>query len=63
MQCAFLPPFSPNLDLLQPVKVKKSGHHLFHDRVGKREGSIPSLMSQTSLYAFLQRLDKMQISL
>ena len=54
--CAFLPPFSPNIDFLQAVKVKKSSHHLFHDRASKEYGSIPCLMSQTSLHACLQRL-------
>ena len=29
---AFLPLFNPNIDLLQAVKVTKSGHHLSHDR-------------------------------
>ena len=33
------------------VKVTKSGHHLSHDRASKRYGSIPCLMSQTSLHA------------
>ena len=61
--CAFLPHFSPNLDFLQAVKVKKSGHHLFHDRASKGHGSIPGLTSQTSLYAYLQRRTTMQISL
>ena len=61
--CAFLPPFSPNLDFLQAVKVKKSGHHLFHDRASKGYGSIPGLMSQTILHAYLQRLNTMQMSL
>ena len=61
--CAFLPLFSPNLDLLQAVKVTKSGHHLFHDRASKGYGSIPGLMSQTYLHACLQRLNMMQISL
>ena len=64
MHCAFLPLFSRNFDFLQAVKVTKSSHHLFHDRAGKRYmyGSIPGLMSQTSLHACLQRLDTMQIS-
>ena len=48
--CAFLPPFSPNLDFLQAVKVTKSDHHLFHDRASKGYGSIPGLMSQTDLH-------------
>ena len=60
--CAFLP-FNPNLDLLQAVKVTKSGHHLSHDRASKGYGSIPCLMSQTSLHACLERLNTMQISL
>ena len=62
-QCAFLHPFSPNLDFLQAVKVTKSDHHLFHDRASKGYGSIPGLMSQTYLHACLQRLNTMQISL
>ena len=61
--CAFLPFSSPNLDFLQVVKVKKSGHRLFHDRASKGNGFIPGLMSQTSLHAHLQRLNTMQISL
>ena len=61
--CTFLPPFNPNLDFLQAVKVMKSGHHLLHDRASKGYGSIPGLTSQTSLYACLQRLNTMQISL
>ena len=61
--CAFLCLFSPNLDFLQAVKVKKSAHHLFHERASKGYGSIPGLMSQTSLHACLQRLNTMQISL
>ena len=36
MHCTFLHLFSPNLDFLQAVEVKKSGHHLFHDRVSIR---------------------------
>ena len=43
--CAFLPFSSPNLDFLQAVKVKKSGHHLFHDRASKGNGFIPGLTS------------------
>ena len=39
--CAFLPPFNPNLDFLQAVKVTKSGHYLLHDRANKGYGSIP----------------------
>ena len=39
--CAFLPLFNPNIDLLQAVKVTKSGHRLSHDREGKGYGSIP----------------------
>ena len=61
--CAFLPRFNPNLDILQAVKVTKSGHHLLHDRGSKGYGSIPGLMSQTSLHACLQRVNTMQISL
>ena len=60
--CTFLPPFNPNLDFLQVVKVTKSGHHLSHDRASKGYGSIPGLTSQTSLHACLQRLNMMQIS-
>ena len=48
--CAFLPLFSPNLDFLQAVEVKKSGHHLFHDRASKGYGSIPGLTSQMDLH-------------
>ena len=54
--CAFLPLFNPNIDLLQAVKVTKSGHHLSHDRASKGYGSIPCLTSQTSLHACSQRL-------
>ena len=61
--CTFLPPFNSNIDLLQAVKVTKSGHHLSHDRARKGYGSIPGLTSQTSLHACLQRLKVMQISL
>ena len=61
--CAILPLFNANIDLLQAVKVTKSGHHLAHDRAGKGYGSIPGLTSQTSLHACLQRLNAMQISL
>ena len=61
--CAFLPPFKPNRDFFQVVKVTKSGHHLSHDRASKGYGSIPCLASQTSLHACLQRLNTMQISL
>ena len=61
--CVFLPLFNLNIDLLQAVKVTKSGHHLSHDRASKGYGSIPCLMSQTSLHACLQRLNTMQISL
>ena len=63
MHCAFLPPCNPNLDLLQTVKVTKSGHHLLQDRASKGYGSIPGLTSQTSLHACLQRFNTMQISL
>ena len=56
-------PFQPNLDFLEAVKVTKSGHILAHDRTNKGYGSIPGLTSQTSLHAFLQRLNMMQISL
>ena len=55
-QCAFLPLFNPNIDLLQAVKVTKSGYHLSHDRASKGYGSTPCLTSQTSLHACLQRL-------
>ena len=61
--CAFLPLFNSNIDLLQAVKVTKSGHYLSHDRASKGYGSIPRLTSQTSLHACLQRLNTMQISL
>ena len=61
--CAFLPLVNPNIDLLQAVKVTKSGHHLSHDRSSKGYGSTPCFTSQTSLHACLQRLDTMQISL
>ena len=63
MHCAFLPLLNPNIDLLQAVKVSKSGHHLSHDRASKGYGSTPCLTSQTSLHACLQRLNMMQISL
>ena len=53
---AILPLFNPNIDLLQAVKVTKSGHNLSHDRASKGYGSIPCLTSQTSLHACLQRL-------
>ena len=59
----FSPLFNPNIDLLQAVKVTKSGHHLSHDRASKGYGSTPCLTSQTSLHACLQRLNTMQISL
>ena len=62
-QCAFLPFSSSNLDFLQAVKVKKSGHRLFHGRASKGNRFIPGLTSQTSLHARLQRLNTMQISL
>ena len=61
--CAFLPLFNPKIDLLQAVKVTKSGHHLSHDRASKGYGSTPCLTSQTALHACLQRLNTMQISL
>ena len=51
--CAFLPLFNPNIDLLQAVKVMKSGHHLSNNRASKGYGSIPSFMSETSLHACL----------
>ena len=63
MHRAFSPHFNPNLDVLQAVKVTKSGHHLLHDRASKGYGAIPGLRSQTSLHACLQRLNTMQISL
>ena len=61
--CALLPLFNPNIDLLQAVKVTKSGHHLSHDRASKGHGPTPCLTPQTSLHACLQRLNTMQISL
>ena len=61
--CALLPLFNPNIDLLQAVKVTKSGLHLSRDRANKGNGPIPCLTSQTSLHACLQRLNTMQISL
>ena len=48
---------------LQPVKVSKSGQHLSHDRASKGYESIPGSKSQSSLHAYLQRLNTMQISL
>ena len=48
--CAFLPLLDPNLDLLQALKVTKSGHHLFYNRATKGYGSIPGLTSQPSLH-------------
>ena len=63
MHCAILPLFNPNIDLLQAVKVTKSGHHLSHNQASKGYGFIPCLTSQTSLHACLQRLNMMQISL
>ena len=60
--CAFCP-FLALILTLQAVKVTKSRHYLLHDRAGKGYGSIPGLMSQTSLHACLQRLNAMQISL
>ena len=57
--CAFLLLFNPNIDLLQAVKVTKSGHHLSHDRASKGYGSTPCLTSQTALHACLQRLNTM----
>ena len=62
MHCTFLPPFNPNLDFLHAVKDTKSGH-LLHDWASKGYGSIPGLMSQTSLHACLQSLTTMQIRL
>ena len=61
--CAILPLSNANIDLLQAVKVTKSGHHLSHDQASKGYGSIPCLMSQTSLHACVQRVNTMQISL
>ena len=55
--CAFLPLFNPNIDLLQAVKVSKSGHHRSQDGAIKGYESIPCLTSQTSLHACLQRLN------
>ena len=63
MHRTFSPLFNPNIDLLQAVKVTKSGHQLSHDRASKGYGFIPCLTSQTSLHACLQRLNTMQISL
>ena len=59
----FWPYLNLILSFLQAAKVKKSGHHLFHDQASKGYGSIPGLMSQTYLHACLQRLNTMQISL
>ena len=61
--CAFLSLFNPTLDFSHAVKVTKSGQYLFHDRASKGYGSIPGLMSQTSLHACLQWPKTMQISL
>ena len=61
--CALLPPFNPNIDLLQAAKVMKSGHHLSHDRGSEGYRSIPCLTPHTYLHACLQRLNVMQISL
>ena len=61
--CAVLPIFNPNIDLLQAVKVTKSGHCLSHDRASKGYGSIPCLTSQTYLHACSQGLNTMQIYL
>ena len=52
----FCPFFNSNIDLLQAVKITKSGHHLSHDRASKGYGSIPCLTSQTPLHVCLQRL-------
>ena len=46
--CAILRLFNPNTNLLQAVKVTKSGQHLSHDRPRKGYGSIPCLTSKTS---------------
>ena len=59
MHCAFLLLLNPNIDLLQAVKVTKSGHHLSHDQASKGYGSTPCLTSETSLHACLQRLNTM----
>ena len=59
--CAFLPLSNPNIDLLQAVKVAKSGHRLSHDLASKGYGSIPCLTSQTYLHACSQGLNTMQI--
>ena len=40
MHCASLPLFNPNIDLLQAVKVTKSGHYLSHDRASKGVGLL-----------------------
>ena len=61
--CAIWPLYNPNIDLLETVKVTKSGHHLSQDRASKGYWSIPCLTSQTSLHACLQRLNTMQINL
>ena len=63
MHCAFLPLINPNNDLLQAVKVTKSGHNLSQDEASKGYGSIPCLTSQTSLHVCLQMLNTMQINL
>ena len=58
MHCSFFFLLKPNLDFLQAVKVTKSGYRLFHNRASKGYGSIPGLMSQTSLHACLQDLQR-----
>ena len=35
-----MPRFSPDLDRIQAVKVKKSGNHLFHHRASKGYGAL-----------------------
>ena len=47
--CAILPLFNPNIDLLQALKVTKSGH-LSHDQASKGYGSN-SLFDVTNFFA------------
>ena len=49
--CAFLPPFNPNIDLLQAVKVTKSGYHLSHDRASTEGVWVYSLFDVTNFFA------------
>ena len=60
---SFCPFLNQILTFLQAAKVTKSGHHLFHDRASKGDGSIPGITSQTSLHARLQGPTTMQIRL